>query len=143
VKCQRGFGKLEFAVVLAIFGVLAAALLDRLVVLEHETERLEVDLTVRHINIGLKLAIGEHMMRGHEDRIPWLLDENPLNFLGAQKVGSGNTASHWEYEPVGRTLSYRPRQPAAFGGRTELGWRFTGDTDARGRTVGLRLEPLK
>ncbi len=139
---QRGFGKFEFAVVLVIFGILATLLLNRLIALEHETEQLEVSLTLRHIHVGLKLAIGEHIMRGEEARIPELLGENPLNFLG-QKVGSGGTAGHWAYQPNARILIYRPRQPEAFEGRKELHWRYVGHTDSLGRTVGLQLEPLK
>lgn len=143
MNVQAGFGKLEFAVVLVVFGVLATLLLNRLVALEHETERLEVDLTVRHINIGMKLAIGEHLMRAQEHRIARLLEENPLHFLGAQKVGVGETASRWRYDQSSHILNYRPRQPEAFDGRESLSWRFTGDRDNLGRAVGLRLEPLK
>lgn len=143
MRRQAGLSKFEFAVVLAIIGVLAHLLLDRLAAVERETERLAVDLTVRHIDIGLKLAIGERIMRGEEDRIAALLDDNPLHFLGTQKVGAGRTAAEsWHYDAASRVLTYRPRQPEAFGGSTQLDWRFTGHTDEIGRTVGLRLEPL-
>lgn len=144
MKRQAGLGKFEFAVVLAIIGVLAYSLLDRLIALELETERLEVELTVRHINTGIKLAVGEAIMRGEEAHIAELLDENPLNFLG-QKVGAGRTASGakgWHYNPATRALSYRPRQPEAFGNQEKLAWRLRGHADEIGRTVGLRLEPM-
>lgn len=141
---QAGLGKFEFAVVLVIFGILATLLLNRLVALEWETERLEVSLTMRHIDIGLKLAIGERTMRGEEAKIPELLQRNPLDFLGQQKVGAGKTAAgSWHYASDTRILSYRPRQPEAFAGHDRLDWRFVGHTDELGRTVGLRLEPLK
>ena len=142
---QRGLGKFEFAVVLAIFGILAGALLNRLIALEHETEQLEVALTIRHINVGLKLAIGEKIMRGHEVEIAALLEKNPMDFLGdtKAKVGADETAGQWAYQPTVRILIYRPRQPEAFEGRRELRWQYSGHTDSLGRTVGLRLEPLK
>lgn len=141
---QTGLGKLEFAVFLVLFGILSAFLLDRLIALEQETEQLEVDLTLRHIDIGLKLAIGERMMRGEDAKIPALLDANPLIFLGSPpKVGAGGTAGAWAYDRQRRLLSYWPRQPAAFSGATRLDWRFTGHTDEIGRMTGLRLEPLK
>lgn len=139
---QYGLSKYEFAIVLVIFGILAALLLDRLIALEHETERLEVSLTIRHIHVGLKLAIGEKIMRGQEADIAALLDRNPLEFLGeAQKVGAGGTAA-WRYDPARRVLHYRPRQPAAFAGREELRWQYGGRRDELGRMVGLGLEPL-
>ena len=146
MKRQAGLGKLEFAVVLAIFGILAGALLNRLLAIEHETEQLEVALTIRHIHIGLKLAIGEKIMRGREAEITALLDKNPLEFLGdtkeqAEKVGAGETAQ-WHFDPAQRLLVYRARQPEAFDGRTELHWKFTGHRDELGRMVGLRLEAL-
>jgi hypothetical protein len=146
VKRQRGRGTLEFAVVLAVFAVLAALLLDRLIELERDTERLEVALTVRHIHVGLKLAIGERLMRGEEARIPELLDRDPREFLGEAdaKVGAGGTAAgSWHYAPQERLLSYRPRQPEAFDGNERLAWRFVGHADELGRVVGLRLVPLK
>ncbi|MDO8959238.1 MAG: hypothetical protein Q7U85_05850 [Rhodocyclaceae bacterium] len=152
---QTGFSKFEFAVVLAIFGVLATLLLDRLVALEQATERLEVELTVRHINTGIKLAVSERIMRGEEARIAKLVDANPLEFLSpnvgagemaqpdAANMGTAPTLAGWHYATDSRTLSYRPRQREAFNGREHLAWRYISHTDERGRSAGLRLEPLK
>lgn len=145
MKRQAGLSKFEFAVVLAIFGILAHLLLDRLTALEQETERLEVALTVRHIHTGLKLAIGERLMRGEERRIAELRDASPLDFL-ERKVGPGRTADapgSWHYDAASHILRYRPRQPEAFDGRAVLAWRYASRSDELGRTVGLRLEPLK
>jgi hypothetical protein len=148
VKRQAGLSKFEFAVVLAIFGVLAHILLDRLTALEQETERLEVSLVIRHINIGLKLAIGERIMRGQEARISELLAENPLNFLGQQnrKVDAGDTPAtpgSWRFDAASRILSYTPRQPEAFDNQARLTWRLTAHPDDLGRLASLRVEPLK
>lgn len=140
---QSGLGKFEFFVILVIFGVLAHFLLDRLVMLEHETEQLEVMLTVRNVNLGLKLAVGERIMRGEEARIPELLARNPLEFLDQQKVGAGETAGGWQYDAGNRILSYRPRQPAAFAGQQELRWQFSASPAPDGRFVDLHLRPLK
>lgn len=130
--------------VLLIFGILAGALAYRLIAIGHETEQLEVDLVVRNIGVGLKLAIGERIMRGEEARIAELLEENPLNFLGETKVGAGETASlgakRWRYVEATRELIYQTRQPAAFDGRVELRWHLAAHRDALGRTVGLGLE---
>ena len=126
---------------LVVFSILAHLLFTRLIALEHDTERLEVDLMVRNINIGLKLAIGEHLMRGEEPRIAALVAANPLDFLG-QKVDAGGTASRWQFNPNDRTLRYRPHQPEAFEGQVELRWKMVGHRDDLGRTVGLKIEGL-
>lgn len=142
---QRGLGKFEFAVVVALLGILAAVLLDRLVELERQAERLEVDLALRNLHIGLKLAVSEKVIRGEEARIGELLDANPLDWLGAApaKLGAGETAPRWRYDPATHTLSYRPRQPAAFSGREELAWHLEPIRDAAGRTTGITIETLK
>ena len=137
-----GLSRFEFSVVLILFGILAHTLLDRLVTLEHETERLEVDLTVRHINTGIKLAMGERLMHGEAHRVQDILQENPLDFLG-RKVGAGRAEeSRWTYDRPSRTLRYMPRQPEAFAGQEMLAWRLTGHTDELGRMAGLRLVPV-
>ena len=146
----RGASRLEFSVVLVVFSILAHLLFTRLIALEHDTERLEVDLMVRNINIGLKLAIGEHLMRGEEPRIAALVAANPLDFLG-QKIAApqglpsvaGGSAAAWHFSPTDRILRYEPRQSEAFEGRTELRWQIVGHRDTLGRTVGLKLEALK
>lgn len=146
----RGFSKLEFLVVLAILGVLAGSLLNRLIALEYETERLEVDLTLRHIDLGLKLAVGERIMRGEEARIAELAEANPLDFLGPDinresvaATGRLPDLTRWHYVPAKRDLTYRVRQPAAFEGKAELRWQFVASRDKLGRTVGLHLEAAK
>lgn len=149
---QQGLGKLEFAVVLTILGVLAAVLLGRLTNVEREAERLEVALAVRNMRTGLKLAVGELIMHGEESRIADLLNENPLNFLGNQIVpqdaerSADDTASRsgeWMFSSATRELNYRPRQPEAFDGRKRLSWRLEGSRDARGRMLDLRLAKLE
>lgn len=144
----HGAGKFEFLVVVALFGVLAMALLDRLVELERTAERTEVDLTERNMRVGLQLAIGEDLMRGREDRLPALLETNPVSFLGRLPrgyLGDGGAPDGpgtWRFDAERRILAYRPRQPEAFGGRTELSWKMASQGSLGGRIVGIRLERL-
>ncbi len=142
---QRGIGKFEFALVVALIGVLAFLLLERLADVEREAERLEVDLTIRNIRIGLQLAIGERIMHGEEDRMAELLDMSPVRFLG--RVPAHYTEGpvpetkpgSWRYDPANRLLEYRPRQPEAFDGRTLLRWRLASVSERGGRVTGLSL----
>jgi type II secretory pathway pseudopilin PulG len=146
MRCARGFSKLELLVVLCIFGVLAGTLLSRLVAVERQTEQLEVDLVLRHIDVGLKLAIGERIIRGEENKIAELAEASPLDFLarsdGTSIDGKPNL-SRWSYDAPSRKLTYLVRQPEAFDGRLILNWRFLATQDSLGRTVGLHLEALK
>ncbi|MBS3936041.1 MAG: prepilin-type N-terminal cleavage/methylation domain-containing protein [Sulfuritalea sp.] len=139
-RVARGFSLLELVVVVAVIAVLAAVLLDRLIALEREAERTEVALTLRNLQTGMQLAVGAQIVRGREAELHALLEKNPIEFLGIP-VGAGGTA-RWSYDPGQRVLAYVPRQPAAFGGQTQLRWRYVGRQDAHGRVVGLRIEAL-
>lgn len=145
IQRQRGLGKFEFVVVVALIGILAAVLLDRLNELEREAERLEVELALRNLRLGLKLALSEKVIRGEEAHIAELLDADPLSWLGVApvEVGAGKTAARWQYDAASRVLRYRPRQPEAFAGRAELAWRLAPIRDEAGRTLGITLETLK
>ena len=149
MRSQRGSGKLEFLLVVVLFGILAGALLARLVGIEQAAERTEVDLAVRNMRVGLQLAIGERLMRGQEERLAELVGANPIDFLGRLPLGyRGETTEPdgpgtWRFDPASHILAYRPRQPEAFGGNEELRWRMaTQQATSGGRIQGLRLENL-
>ena len=151
MKRQRGASKFEFAIIVAIFGVLAVLLMVRLNAIQAEAERTEVDLTVRNIRVGIQLAIGERIMHGQEDRIDEVAQASPIDFAAApsgERPRSFSTArfpeapGQWAYDPLSRELSYRPRLPGAFDGARELRWRYQAHVDAAGRTVGIGLVGL-
>ncbi|MCX7897360.1 MAG: hypothetical protein N2441_05755 [Rhodocyclaceae bacterium] len=142
MKRQRGASAFEFVVATLIIVVLAAALLSRLIEVAQEQERLEVRLTLRHIETGIKLAIGEKLMRGEDSRLSELLETNPLTFLAHAPAARGQPA-RWRYDAARRELIYEPRQPQAFSGQTRLTWCYLGRRDEQGRLVGIGLEALK
>lgn len=144
MKRVRGASKLEFALVVAIFGVLATALLVRVNAIEQEAERTEVDLTVRNIRVGIQLAIGERIIRGEEGRLDEVAEASPIQFLGQTPRGfvEGGQASgpgEWAYDPARRELSYRPRLPGAFADAEILRWGYLARRDAGGRATGVTL----
>ena len=147
MKPQRGASKFEFAITVAILGVLAAALLVRLDAIQAEAERTEVELTVRNIRVGIQLAIGERIMRGEEERIGEVAEASPMDFLGHRPRGFtagrvAETPGQWAYDPLTRELSYLPRLPQAFDHVGELRWRYLARLDASGKTVGASLVGL-
>lgn len=144
MKRQLGSNKFEFAITVMIFGVLATALLARLNAIQEEAERTEVELTVRNIRVGIQLAIGEHIMRGEEDRIGEVAQASPVDFLGHKPRGFTEAKlpeapGQWTYDPVRRELGYQPRIPGAFADATELRWRYVARVDSSGRTIGVSL----
>lgn len=144
---QRGLGKFEFAIVVAVIGVLAMLFLARIEVVQAEAERTQVDLTVRNIRVGIQLAVGELIMQGREEQMARLAAANPVSFLGKPpegyegEAGSPARAGGWSWDPVMRDIAYRPRLPSAFNGRAELRWRYQSTPGTAGRPGGLRLTP--
>lgn len=147
MRRERGSGKFEFAVTVAIFGVLATLLLLRLNAIQEEAERTEVDLTIRNIRVGVQLAIGERIMRGEEERIVEVAQASPVDLLGHRPRGFtddklAQAPGQWAYDPLRRELSYVPRLPGAFADSPELRWRYVARVDDSGRTVGASLVRL-
>ena len=145
---QRGIGKFEFLVLIAVIGALAGVFLDRLRNLEQEAERTEISLTERNMRVGLALAVGERIMQGREDSLAELLSASPLDFLGRPPGDyfaepDQNTGSRsWRADPATGIVTYRPRQPEAFGGRTALCWKIVAQRATSGRVTGIGLENL-
>lgn len=143
---QSGISKFEFAVIVALIGLVSLSLITRLEELEKEGERTEVELTVRNMRVGLQLAIGERIMRGEEPRLAELVGANPVVFLGhtprRYQEGDGSAAAPgvWWFDPDSRTLGYRPRQPEAFTGVAMFRWQVRAQGALGGKVVGLRLE---
>ena len=139
---QRGLGLLELTVFLAVFSALAGALLIHIQRVERDAERTAVDLTVRNINVGIKHAVGDLLMKGQEARAIELLARNPLEFLGGAQGGGAPDLSGWSFDAERRVLSYAPRQPEAFADRHRLDWIVKGRRNDFGRLVDLHLEAL-
>ncbi len=142
-----GTSKLQFAVAVGIFGLLAAILLVRLEAVEAEAERTAVDLTLRNIRVGLQMSVGERIIQGEEHRIADILAANPLDFLASSPssdgvAGSTSAMGAWTYDMRIRELRYHPRQARAFDDATRLRWRLVPRIDSAGRTVGVGLDEV-
>lgn len=141
---SHGFSKLEFAVAVAVLGLLAPVLLLRLNAIQTEAERTEVDITVRNIRAGIRMAESERILRGEENRIIEIVQANPIDFLARSPDGTAGASvadpsAQWNFDAARRELVYRPRSPDAFGGATELRWRYVARVDSAGRTIGAGL----
>ncbi|MDP2794192.1 MAG: hypothetical protein Q8O25_08965 [Sulfurisoma sp.] len=145
MKRQRGVNKFEFAIVVSIFGVLAFVFLARMERVQGDAERTEVQLTIRHMRVGMQLAVGELIMHGEEHRMAELAAINPVRFLEKKPPGYEGEATSpsrrggWVFDPLRKEIAYRPRLPQAFDGRDELRWRYQSVAFAADRLGGLRL----
>lgn len=142
-----GTSKLQFAVAVSIFGLLAAILLVRLEIVEAEAERTAVDLVLRNVRVGLQLAVGERIIQGEEHRIADILAANPLDFLAHHPPAGGAPGSspamgEWTFDKRSRELQYHPRQARGFDDGRRLRWRLVPRIDSAGRTVGVALDEV-
>lgn len=145
---QSGVTKLEFAIAIGVIATLTTVLLLRLPYLQAESERLEVEQTVRNIRVGVLQAIGEHVIHGQENRITEVVSSNPIELLETEPAGYRRGTSkpkqtgEWAYDRSTRELAYWPRFPDSFTGATELRWVYAPIVDSSGRAVGAHLVAL-
>lgn len=162
----RGFTLIELLVVVIAIGILAGLLLERILPLIGEAERVAFEDVQGQLHSALLLEAAERVIRGESDTLPELAATNPMtlllkppgNYLGS--IASPDLdempRSVWYYDEQARRLVYRPGRQARFeteGGpsdRIELTVDFVyRDRDGDGRFDprvdhfdGLRLEPV-
>lgn len=78
---QQGISRLEFAVAIAVFAVLAGVLLERLLYVEEYAEMTAMELTVVNMRTGLRNRMGDLLIHDRVSEIATLADENPVNWL--------------------------------------------------------------
>jgi hypothetical protein len=145
VRLQFGISKHEFAIVVAVVAVSSATLLLRMPHIQAESERLEVEQTVRNIRVGVQHVIGEHIINGQEYRIAEVANFNPIELLEHEPTGYDpkrtrpEQAGEWAYDRESRELAYRPKFPAEFSGVQELRWSWSPVVDAVGHPVAIHL----
>lgn len=113
---QRNF--LQSALYVAIAGVLAAVLLERLLTYAEVAEKAAMDATVSRLNSALYAQLALHVLRGEYDAIEALPRQSPFvtadvrssNYLGEFDGASpeGAEAGKWFYDRVHRELVYVP-----------------------------------
>ena len=81
---QGGFSLFELVAAIAIIGVFAGVLLQRMLYLQEYAEMTAMDLTVANLRIGLRYKTGDLLIRDKVSEIATLADENPVNWLQNQ-----------------------------------------------------------
>ena len=113
---RRGFTLLELAVVAVIVGILAAALLNRVVFYQEQAEKTAMEQTLGTLRSALHLQIANLLVHGDLAGINRLADQNPMNWLAekpqnyvgeyyAPREGLIATSS-WYFDPHEKNLVY-------------------------------------
>ena len=151
---------LQGAVVLVLLGSLALGLLWALNDAKERAEKQVVELSLRNMRTGMKMAMGEALMRQREGEMVSWVGINPVLWLAGPPTGyrgecsaeeSRNlSAGEWCFERENRVLVYRPRSSdhlrALVEGQSlecsQLSWRVTrvSESAASGGFIGLRIE---
>jgi type II secretory pathway pseudopilin PulG len=121
---QYGFTRYELTVVIIIFSVLTAVLLNRLQYYQEYAERTAVDVTVRNIRNGLRLQVADLMMQDRMSETAKLLKQNPitwleqppLNYIGELYAPRDNAIppGSWYFDLAERHLIYLPSTSGFF-----------------------------
>jgi prepilin-type N-terminal cleavage/methylation domain-containing protein len=166
MRRMRGFSLLELVVVIVAIAILAGLLLDRVLPLIGQAERVAFLQTRQQLQSALVLEAAERVARGESRTIASLAGANPMDLLlepPGNYVGERGSASagelprrSWFFDPQHHWLVYLPGREARFDpqdgppDRIELAVRFVyrdrngdGAYDASiDHFDGLRLESV-
>lgn len=121
---QAGFSLLELAVVAILFGILAAALLNRLSYYQEAAEKARAEYTISAMKSGLRHRMAELLIAGRAQEFHLLANGNPMDWMerkpdnyagvvtvtAAEKVAAGR----WYFDADARELVYLPHHAAHF-----------------------------
>jgi prepilin-type N-terminal cleavage/methylation domain-containing protein len=120
---MQGFSLLELVVVVVLVAVLSGFLLDRVLPLIGQAERVAFLQTRQQIQNALLLEAAERIVRGESASLASLAGTNPMsllldppgNYLGAGSIGDEPVPRRsWHFDADSNLLVYRPGRQARF-----------------------------
>ena len=108
----RGFSLFELAVAIAVIGVLAAVLLNRLGYYQEMAEKAAMESTLRTIKTGLQVRLAELIVTNRQAQAVRLETENPIGWLDDRPPNYGGRYSappesgSWYFDAANRQLVY-------------------------------------
>ncbi|MYM67637.1 hypothetical protein GTP45_12440 [Pseudoduganella sp. FT55W] len=113
---QRGASLLEFAVSVAVIGVLMGLLLQRIWYYQGEAEQKAVQMTVANVRTALEIKVAEAKLPGRSIDLTILAEENPFNLLKDKPVNyagelfsptdSDIGAGNWCFDRTNKSVIY-------------------------------------
>ena len=107
---QRGFSLFELALVVAIIGVLAAALLSRVTMYQEAAERVAMENVVGVLRSALGMKAGQMVAQGRAAEVSKLLTINPMDLLAQKPANYIGEVSTPQKEKISRGNWYFNRK---------------------------------
>lgn len=119
-----GFSLLELAIVVAVFGVLATVLLDRLAYYEELAEKIKMEATISTLKSALRERMATMMIEGrvqeyasmaHQNPFDWL-EKKPENYRGeiSRLAATDIAGGSWYFDSAEKALAYVVKNGAHF-----------------------------
>ena len=158
----RGFSLLEIAVSIALIGVFAGLLLERLVYYQEAAEKAVMELEANKLKLALQVHIGDLIARNQALDYAQIARENPMRWMDPPPgkyrgefygdVSADLPKGSWYFDRSNAELVYllnldRNFRPAS-SGRTRVRWhmkvvRPVGVAAKDSMVVGLQLVPVE
>lgn len=137
---QAGASRVELAVAVAVVGVLATVLLERVLYVEEYAERTAMELTISNLQSGLRAKVGSLLIADQASKIATLAGENPVEWLDG-KPGNylGELVEPPAQEAKGQWYFDRKRRELVYTANNRL--HFT-PSEYRDFSVRLRVMPV-
>lgn len=117
IRREQGLTLLEFTLVVLFIGLLMWLAMTKILRLEGDVERVNVQRTVAALNSALATDFAERVVTGRLDTAPELASGNPMdrlaqvphNYLGplADPIPAEIRVGHWYYDAADGLLVYR------------------------------------
>lgn len=113
ILARRPLTRLELALAVAVLGIAATLLMDRLLAAMEAAERAAMHATLNHTIAAVNARLASATLRGEAGRLEEWLQRDPFelsrtaphNYAQRSEYGSGT----WSYDAVRRELVYQPR----------------------------------
>lgn len=118
-RWERGFSLVELVVVIVVIGILAAVMLRAYADYAERAERAAMERVVSAIRAALHMRVAGLLVRGADEAIVQLADQNPMDWLtdrphhyAGSFAGTAPpefvSAPSWYFDSQARELVYRP-----------------------------------